>query len=121
MAAEQLASLEVTNSQADAKNSDTSADGAARQSEDEGERGFLDPELWKPHLPTEDCPVCFVPLPLASGSTTYWPCCGKTICTGCSIETMRAENVITPRGPGQEEAASPRPRLFLLPRDEGRD
>ena len=97
-AAVQLASLEVTDGKPNAKKSDTSTDGdgAAPPSEappEEDER-VLDPDLWRPHPPMQECPVCCVPLPLASGSTTYWVCCGKTICTGCSIETMRAENVI---------------------------
>jgi hypothetical protein len=85
-AADQLASLEVTDGQADAKSSDTSSDDAASHLEDE--------ELWKPHPPTEECPVCLVPLPLEENKQTYWVCCGKTICAACSMETMRAENVI---------------------------
>ena len=87
--ADRLASLEVTEDQANTK---SSADGAARPSED-GER-VLDPELWKPHPPTEDCPVCFVPLPLDQAEFSYWVCCGKIICPACSWETARAELVI---------------------------
>ena len=92
-AAVQLASLKVTEGQANAKrSSDTSADGASASSEDG--RRVLDPELWKPHPPTEDCPVCFVPLPLSEGEHTYWVCCGKIICFACMAETMRATKVI---------------------------
>ena len=91
-AAVQLASLKVTEGQANAKRSDTPADGASASSEDG--RRVLDPELWKPHPPTEDCPVCFVPLPLSEGEHAYWVCCGKIICSACTIETVRAENVI---------------------------
>ena len=49
-----------------------------------------DPDLWKPHPPTEDCPVCLVPLPIEGNKTTYWPCCGKTICVACLRENDRA-------------------------------
>ena len=90
---DQLASLEVTVGQANAKSFDTSADGGAAGPSEEGERA-LDSELWKPHPPTEDCPVCFVPLPLADKESTYCLCCGKTICTACTVETVRALHVI---------------------------
>ena len=53
-----------------------------------------DPELWKPHPPTEECPICFVPLPLADAGKTYWACCGNIICSACIAETARAERVI---------------------------
>ena len=33
-----------------------------QDSADELHDSSSDPELWKPHLPTEDCPVCLVPL-----------------------------------------------------------
>ena len=56
--------------------------------------GVGDPELWKPHPPTEECPVCFVPLPLSEGDLSYWDCCGNTICNGCTAETFRASNII---------------------------
>ena len=52
-----------------------------------------DPDLWKPHPPTEECPVCLVPLPLERGKTMYWSCCGKMICTACNDEHSRALNV----------------------------
>ena len=89
---DRLASLEVTDSQAIKKGSDTSAGVAARLS-GEGER-VLDHDLWNPHPPTEDCPVCFVPLPLDQVESTYRVCCGKLICNGCSAETIRARKVI---------------------------
>ena len=91
-AADQLASLEVAEDQANAEGSDTSTNGAARPSE-EGKR-VLDPELWKPHPPTEDCPVCFVPLPVNESESTYYVCCGKLICGACMAEKVRATRVI---------------------------
>ena len=49
-----------------------------------------DPELWKPHPPTKDCPVCLVPLPLEASKRTYSTCCGKSICGACNYEHSRA-------------------------------
>ena len=31
----------------------------------------------------EDCPICFLPLPLDIGHTQFQSCCGKIICAGC--------------------------------------
>jgi len=64
---DRLASLEVTftEGQANIRSTDTSVDDAARPSEDGASRPsedgelVLDPKLWKPHPPTEECPVCF--------------------------------------------------------------
>lgn len=51
-----------------------------------------DPELWKPHPPNEDCPVCMVPLPhefIASHQCAYLTCCSKTLCHACIEEHTR--------------------------------
>jgi len=50
-------------------------------------------ELWKPHPPTKECPVCLVPLPLQLNRATYWPCCGQMVCCACKAETERALNI----------------------------
>ena len=52
-----------------------------------------DPELWKPHPPTEECPVCMVPLAFEHVQTSYWTCCGKYVCKACSEEHRRALKV----------------------------
>ena len=52
-----------------------------------------DPDLWKPHPPKEECPVCLVPLPLKNAQSIYWSCCGKMICNACREEHKRALNV----------------------------
>ena len=31
----------------------------------------------------EDCPICFLPLPLLGTGSKYKVCCGKSICSGC--------------------------------------
>ena len=68
-AADQLASLKVTEGQGSTKSSGTSTDGAAARASEKGAK-VLDPDLWKPHPPTEECPVCFVPLPLDENTQT---------------------------------------------------
>ena len=69
---DQLATLEIPEGQAKIRSTDSSedGDGTARPTED-SER-VLDPELWKPHPPTEECPLCFVFLPLLEDESTYW-------------------------------------------------
>lgn len=39
--------------------------------------------LFKEHAPTEDCPICMIPLPLDERQSAFYRCCGKTICCGC--------------------------------------
>ena len=39
--------------------------------------------LFKDPPPPEDCPICFLPLPLNPGQRTFHSCCGKIICDGC--------------------------------------
>ena len=52
-----------------------------------------DPDLWKPPPPTEECPVCMVPLPLDNAKSMYFACCGKTLCFACCDEHDRALHV----------------------------
>ena len=33
--------------------------------------------------PREECPICFLPLPLDPGDSKFQSCCGKVICHGC--------------------------------------
>ena len=47
--------------------------------------------------PRDDCPICFLPLPLNSNETIFKSCCGKIICNGC-IYAMGKED----RGRGGE-------------------
>ena len=42
-----------------------------------------------PQPPTEDCPVCFIPLPRSVPEITYMSCCGKLFCTACFRESER--------------------------------
>ena len=48
-----------------------------------------DDDLFKDNSPKEDCPLCLLPMPFTTGvcgvRTTYMPCCGKMLCTGCSM------------------------------------
>ena len=44
-----------------------------------------DEELFKEPPPREECPICFLPLPLDVGQSSFSSCCGKIICCGCIV------------------------------------
>lgn len=47
--------------------------------------------LFKQPPPREDCPICFLPLPLQlTQQTKYFSCCGKVICLGCIVAAQVA-------------------------------
>jgi tetratricopeptide (TPR) repeat protein len=37
-----------------------------------------------------ECPLCFLPMPLASTKFGFWPCCSKLICDGCSYANYKS-------------------------------
>jgi len=43
-----------------------------------------DEELFKQPPPRDDCPICFLLVPLRSTGSKYYACCGEIICSGCS-------------------------------------
>ena len=43
--------------------------------------------------PTEECPVCFIPLPRHLPGIRYKSCCGKEMCSACFRESERVLNV----------------------------
>ena len=43
-------------------------------------------DLFAPLRPTEDCPICCVPLSRIEAQIDYKACCGKSICVGCAGE-----------------------------------
>ncbi len=45
---------------------------------------FNQPE--RSHL--EECPLCFLPMPLDLGKSSFYPCCSKTVCNGCVYANM---------------------------------
>ena len=49
---------------------------------------LFDEKLFQEPPPPEDCPICFLPLPLNVDQVTFFSCCGKDICNGC-IYAMR--------------------------------
>ena len=48
-----------------------------------------DEALFKEHPPREECPICFLPLPLNTGESVFQSCCGKLICSGCIVAMMK--------------------------------
>ena len=55
-------------------------------------KAISDEKLFADSPPKEDCPICMLPMPHASGicgvGKTYMPCCGKMLCEGCVMESM---------------------------------
>ena len=45
-----------------------------------------------PPSPPVACPVCDLPMPLIPKKSIYMPCCGETICHGCSRHANQREN-----------------------------
>ena len=54
------------------------------------ERRVAELQLFKDHPPTDECPICFLPLP-DPNRTFFKSCCGKRICCGC-MYAMNAES-----------------------------
>ena len=48
-----------------------------------GQAEVADNDLYAPIPPKEDCPICFVPLPLRNNESCYMSCCGEVLCFGC--------------------------------------
>ena len=44
-----------------------------------------DEKLFKQPPMLEDCPICFIQLPILHTGKRYMACCGKEICSGCSL------------------------------------
>ena len=42
-----------------------------------------DEKLFKQPPPKEDCPICFLSMPILGTGWRYQTCCGKVICSGC--------------------------------------
>ena len=51
-----------------------------------------DIELFKQPPPREDCPICFLLLPLVDSESKYKVCCGKIICSGCIHAVQMRDN-----------------------------
>eukprot|EP00979_Chaetoceros_neogracilis_P013212 scaffold3733_cov153-Chaetoceros_neogracile.AAC.1 len=44
---------------------------------------LFDKELFKQPPPNEDCPICYLRLPIEVDQCMYQSCCGKMLCYGC--------------------------------------
>jgi len=90
-ASEAVAEAEAAADQLAAVNlSDADDQGDAPLVEETAEPNEKDPDLWKPHPPTEECPVCLVPLPLQGNRASYFACCGRMVSQACHEENCRA-------------------------------
>ena len=48
-------------------------------------RDITDEELFKQPPQKDDCPICCIRLPSLGSGSKYKSCCGKMICSGCSL------------------------------------
>ena len=46
-----------------------------------------DEKLFKEAEP-EECPICFLPMPIDNNTAQFQTCCGKRICNGCKLAMM---------------------------------
>jgi len=44
---------------------------------------LFDEKLFKQPPPNEDCPICYLRLPIEEDQTMHQSCCGKILCNGC--------------------------------------
>mmetsp|Transcript_30698 Transcript_30698/g.74122 ORF Transcript_30698/g.74122 Transcript_30698/m.74122 type:complete len:428 (-) Transcript_30698:194-1477(-) len=56
---------------------------------------LFDEKLFKDPPPQEDCPICFLPMPLNEAQTHYQACCGKILCGGCMRAVPYGRNGVT--------------------------
>jgi len=74
-----------------------------------------DIELFKEPPPREDCPICFMTIPLLKTGYRYNSCCGKVICSGCAyapvydnqgnkVDSQKCAFCRTPKPTSEEEA-----------------
>jgi len=46
--------------------------------------------VFSPLEEKEDCPICFLPIPIGERRATYYSCCGKMMCNGCAFNFTKA-------------------------------
>ena len=60
-----------------------------------------DSDIFAPIPEREECPICLIPLPLVECEISFYACCGKSICRGCTwkhmLSDMKMENLIVTR------------------------
>jgi len=77
-------------------------------------KNISDEELFKQPPPLEDCPICFLLLPVIGTGRKYQSCCGKRICSGCAhapvydnqgneVDNKKCPFCRTPRATSDEE------------------
>jgi len=47
-----------------------------------------DIDLFAPLPEREECPICMIPLPIEEEENVFFPCCGKRLCTGCTLRSI---------------------------------
>lgn len=70
------------------------------------------PDIWKPHPPNDECPVCLVPLPFEQEFATYWSCCGKSVCRACDVQSNRARHILNRKREKEDHPGLPHACAF---------
>lgn len=56
-----------------------------------GQRETADSDIFAPIPEREECPICLIPLPLVECEISFYACCGKSICRGCTWKHMLSD------------------------------
>eukprot|EP00979_Chaetoceros_neogracilis_P001388 scaffold247_cov174-Chaetoceros_neogracile.AAC.1 len=55
---------------------------------------LFDEKLFKQPPPNEDCPICYLRIPIDESQSMYQSCCGKILCLGCAhANTVAAADI----------------------------
>ena len=60
-------------------------------------------DLFAPMPPTEDCPICLVPLPRMKEKSFYQACCANTICAACVKESKATIKMQNEKNAGKKD------------------
>ena len=85
------------------------------------EEELRDVELFGPLEEREECPICFVPMPLDTGQSAHIACCGKLACNACAASASARGQFTCPfcRAPisGDDEVTNQQLRNRIESRD----
>jgi hypothetical protein len=55
-------------------------------------RKLTDKDIFEQPPPSDECPICFLRLPIDERQVSYFACCGKIVCKGCVCADEAANN-----------------------------
>lgn len=72
---------------------------------------MADVNLFAPITDRDECPICLLPFPIRMDSLSFFACCGKYVCVGCTYKNMMVEADKAENGGVQREHKCPFCRL----------